>query len=86
MLADLIDVGEPLPPSVLQQEYNSNFITTLRNNNGDSAYVPTTNVYSGFFDEIVEPQQGRGASAFLSDVRRQGVTNNEVQAVCPPGE
>lgn len=85
VLADLIDVGEPLPPSVLQQKYNSDFITTLRNNNGDSAYVPTTNVYSGFFDEIVEPQQGRGASAFLKDVRRKGVTNNEVQAVCPDG-
>lgn len=76
-IANAIDVGEPLPPSVLQQEYNSNFITTLRSYGGDSAYVPTTTVYSGFFDEIVEPQQGRGASGVL-----KGASNNEVQRVC----
>lgn len=85
ILANLIAVGEPLPPSILQQEYNSNFIYTLRSNGGDSAYVPTTTVYSGFFDEIVQPQSGRNASAFLLDARRKGVTNNEVQAVCPDG-
>ncbi|KAK5108612.1 hypothetical protein LTR62_008188 [Meristemomyces frigidus] len=81
--ANEIALGEPLPPSVLQQEYNANFITTLRNYNGDSAYVPTTNVYSGFYDEIVEPQQGSNASAILHDIRNVGVTNNQVQLVCP---
>lgn len=78
VIANAIALGEPLPPSVLQQEYNSNFITTLRANGGDAAYVPTTTVYSGFFDEVVEPQQGTGASAFLI-----GASNNEVQTVCP---
>ncbi|KAK5733422.1 hypothetical protein LTR17_009667 [Elasticomyces elasticus] len=81
-LANFISLGEPLPPSLLQQQYNSNFITKLRSNDGDSAYVPTTTIYSGFFDEIVEPQQGTGASAFLKDVRKVGASNNEVQTVC----
>lgn len=85
ILANLIAIGEPLPPSVLQQQYDSNFISTLRSNGGDSAYVPTTTVYSGFFDEIVQPQSGRNASAFLLDAGPKAVTNNEVQAVCPDG-
>ncbi|KAI5248659.1 alpha/beta-hydrolase [Aureobasidium subglaciale] len=77
--------GLPCDPAVLQQQYKgtSNFIDRMRLGNGDSAYVPTTTVYSGLFDEIVEPQQGTGASAYLNDARKVGVTNNYLQGICP---
>jgi hypothetical protein len=84
ILADLIRFDDTIAfsPSVLQQQYNSNFITTLRSFGGDSAYVPTTNIYTGTYDEIVEPQQNGNASAILNDVRGVGVTNAQVQLVC----
>ncbi|KAF9690598.1 hypothetical protein EKO04_011340 [Ascochyta lentis] len=69
-------------PSVIQQQRTSNYVNRLRRNGGDSAFVPTTTFYSGFFDEIVEPQQGNAASAFLKSGNGVAVSNNEVQTVC----
>ncbi|KAJ5935438.1 hypothetical protein N7466_004985 [Penicillium verhagenii] len=69
---------QPGTPAVWHQTRNSNFIATLRSNGGDSAYVPTTSIYSAT-DEVVQPQSGRGASAFMKDERDVGVTNCELQ-------
>ena len=73
----------PTTPSILNQRYNSDFIRTLRANGGDSAYVPHTSIFSSLFDEIVQPQAGDGASAWMKDEREVGVLNVDVQQTCP---
>lgn len=73
--------GIPSPPAVHQQILNARFIQTLRSNGGDSAYVPTTSIHD-IFDEIVEPQQGTAASAFINDARGIGAANVEQQDYC----
>jgi hypothetical protein len=83
ILANFVDLsGLTNTPAVLQQEAGSNFIKTLRSGGGDSAYVPTTSVFSGFIDEIVQPQSGPDASAIINDARRVGTSNSEAQAIC----
>jgi hypothetical protein len=72
--------GVPCAPAVRQQRRRSSFITTLLSNGGDSAYVPTTSIYSRT-DEVVQPQFGKWASARMHDERGVGVTNCEVQVV-----
>lgn len=71
----------PAAPAIIQQQYNSKFISTLRNGGGASAYVPTTSIYS-IFDQIVQPQAGTDASAFVQDARGVGATNIEIQSTC----
>ncbi|WDK20542.1 hypothetical protein CGRA01v4_11829 [Colletotrichum graminicola] len=69
-------------PSVYQQTYDSAFVRTLRADGGDSAYVPTTSIFSAT-DEIIQPQSGPNASAVLNDAQGVDVSNIEVQNACP---
>ena len=70
-------------PSVIQQQYTSNFVTKLRSNGGATAYTNVTTIYSGL-DEIVEPQQGTAASGFLTanTTRYAQTSNTYVQGSC----
>lgn len=73
--------GIACDPSFVQQAYDSEWITALREDDGASAYVPTTTVYSSS-DQIIQPQSGSGASGFISDVHEVGASNYEIQTVC----
>ncbi|OQE35989.1 hypothetical protein PENCOP_c012G00691 [Penicillium coprophilum] len=68
-------------PAMQQQGYDTKFIRALRGEDGDSAFVPTTSVYSGY-DFVIQPQSGKLASAALGDVREVGVSNVQVQVAC----
>ncbi|KAJ5150612.1 uncharacterized protein N7500_010801 [Penicillium coprophilum] len=75
-------LAEPVcSPAVQQQGYDTKFIRALRGEDGDSAFVPTTSVYSEN-DFVVQPQSGKLASAALGDVREVGVSNVQVQVAC----
>lgn len=98
-LAYLLDpalINPPLPPSIIQQEYDSNFVLTLRYGGGGSPYVNSTSVHS-ITDEIVQPQFSPFASAdyFTQDLpgtpntspvcpvlQNVPYTNNQIQTVC----
>ncbi|RKF63308.1 putative lipase b precursor protein [Erysiphe neolycopersici] len=67
-------------PAVSQQAYNSRFINRMRQDGGDSSYVPTTTVYSQY-DEIVQPQSGRQASAMIREGNAP-VSNTLLQEAC----
>jgi hypothetical protein len=67
---------------MLQQAYSSSFVNKLRSNGGDSAFVPTTSVYTGS-DEVVLPQTGSGASAYLKSAGGVATSNTQVQLACP---
>ncbi|KAF1984818.1 alpha/beta-hydrolase, partial [Aulographum hederae CBS 113979] len=69
-------------PAVLQQGYTSALITTLRASDGSTAYVPTTTLYSAQ-DEIVQPQSGTNASAYLPSSALAPASNNQIQTLCP---
>jgi hypothetical protein len=64
--------------SLLQQVSSAVFISTVRANEGDTAYVPTTAVYSKA-DEIVMPQDPPTAASGLFVL----TSNSQVQVVCP---
>ncbi|OOF93689.1 hypothetical protein ASPCADRAFT_132120 [Aspergillus carbonarius ITEM 5010] len=74
--------GTICTPALWQQGSDTRFVHTLRGFGGDSAYVPTTTIYSSF-DEVVQPMSGEQASAILQDSHGIGVSNNHLQTICP---
>jgi hypothetical protein len=57
-------------------------MSLFSSNGGREAFVPTTTIYSST-DEIVQPQDGTNASGYIEDPKAVGVSNNEIQALCP---
>lgn len=80
-----VSSGLRCAPALHQQRYNSAYVTALRAAGGADAYVPTTSFYSGRVDEVVQPQSGKGASAYIGDARAVGALNVQVEAECGPG-
>lgn len=70
-----------IPPSLHQQESDSMLIATLRANGGDSAFVPTTTIYSSF-DQVVIPQVGDTASGYFKQDNGIPAANYQLQVVC----
>lgn len=70
----------PLPPSVIQQGYDSDFVLALRAGSGRSPYVNSTSVWS-ITDEIVQPQYSPYASAAYFTRDLAGTPNT--QSTCP---
>lgn len=67
--------------SLWQQRPEANFIATLRNGGGSSAYVPTTSIMS-LSDEFVPQVGGQSASGYILDARNEGVENVWLQNTC----
>jgi len=83
VVGDAFQAIAPVPQSLSQQKDDSNFVKTLNANGGDSAFVPTTAVFSSS-DEVVKPQLNNPkGSGFFNDARNVGVSNTLVQEACP---
>lgn len=78
---DAVQGTVPAPAALFQQESDAVFIKTIRNNGGDSAYVPTTSIYSNT-DQVISPQNGTDASAFFKADNGVPANNYEVQTIC----
>ncbi|PYH43424.1 putative lipase [Aspergillus saccharolyticus JOP 1030-1] len=61
--------------------YLSALSGTTRRIGGDSAFVPTTIVYSSY-DQVVQPLNGKQASGILQSSRIADVSNNHLQTLC----
>ncbi|KAK5080523.1 hypothetical protein LTR70_008636 [Exophiala xenobiotica] len=89
-------VDPPLPPSVIQRAYDSDFVLAFRAGGGGSPCVKSTSVWS-ITDAIVQPQYSPYASAAYFSQDLPGTpntqspcptnlsvpyTNNQIQTVC----
>ena len=67
---------------IIKKYYYRQHCKKLLADGEDSAYVPTTTIYS-VFDEIVQPEEGDNASGRINNARGVGVSNNELQRLYP---
>lgn len=75
--------GAPLPASIFQMEPQSHFITALNAGDETPGTIAYTDIYSAFYDELVQPATPVPTAGLDFGQHNPRVANIKIQDVCP---